>query len=47
MIQQSSGSMQKLTKTAVFWEPLGAPVPLKTRVRNFIHPVQFGIFPKR
>ena len=30
-----------------FGNPLGAPVPLKTRVRNFIHPVQFGSFPKR
>ena len=34
-------------ESAVFWEPLGAPVPPKTRVRNFAHPVQFGIFPKR
>ena len=31
----------------MFWEPLGTPVPPKARVRNFIHPVQLGIFPKR
>ena len=47
MSQQSSGSTQKLKKNAVFWVPLGAPVPLKTRVGNFIHPVQFGILPNR
>ena len=34
-------------ESSVFWEPLGAPVPPKTRGRNFIHPIQFGIFPKR
>ena len=34
-------------ESAVFWEPLGAPLLPKTRVRNFIHPKQFGIFPKR
>ena len=34
-------------ESAVFWEPLGATLLTKTRVRNFIHPVQFGIFPKR
>ena len=32
---------------AVLWEPLGAPLLPKTSVRNFIHPKQFGIFPKR
>ena len=32
---------------AVFWEPLGAPLHPKNRIRNFIHPKQFGIFPKR
>ena len=47
MSQRSSGSIQKLKKSAVFWELLGAPVLLKTRVRNFTHPVQFGILPKR
>ena len=47
MSQQSSGIIQKRKKSAVFWEPLGAPVPLKTLVRNFIHPLQFGILPKR
>ena len=34
-------------EVAVFWETLSAPVPSKTLVRNFIHPVQFCIFPKR
>ena len=34
-------------ESAVFWEPLGAPVPQKIRVRNFVHPLQFDIFPKR
>ena len=34
--------------TQRLWEPLGAPLPPKTPVsRNFIHPKQFGIFPKR
>ena len=32
---------------AVFCEPWGVPVPSTTRVRNFFHPKQFGIFPKR
>ena len=31
-------------ESAVFWEPLGAPLLPKTRVRNFIHPKQLGIF---
>ena len=32
---------------AVFWEPLGVPLLPKNRVCNFIHPKQFGPFPKR
>ena len=34
-------------ESAVFWEPLGAPLLQKNRVRTFIHPRQFGICPKR
>ena len=32
-------------ESAVFWEPLGTPLLPKTRVRKFLHPEQFGIFP--
>ena len=34
-------------ESAVFWEPLGAPLLPKNRVCNFIHPKQFGPLPKR
>ena len=37
------GNTVETQESAVFW---CAPLP-KTRVRNFIHPKQFGIFPKR
>ena len=34
-------------KKCSVWEPMGAAVPLKTCVRIFFHPVQFGGLPKR
>ena len=34
-------------ESAVSWEPLGAQLHPKTRVRHFVHPKPFGIFPKR
>ena len=36
-----------LRKRQYVWEPLGAPLQTKNRIRNFIHPKQCGIFPKR
>ena len=41
---QSNAPSWKHTGTqesAVFWEPLGAPLPPKNRIRNFIHPKKF------
>ena len=34
-------------ESAVSWEPLGPQLLPKTRVRHFVHPKPFGIFPKR
>ena len=37
----------EMQERTVFGETLGAPVSSNTRVRDFIHRVQCGIFPKR
>ena len=33
--------------TSAFWEPLGAPLPPKKRVCNYVHPKQHSPFPDR